>query len=119
MRESSPGGRSLFIDDYNLVPRLNGNGAVRREVGLVMMHGVLCSAADIHDEVREMTLSAYRVLPVILVTAAVFALCVCQGTQKNCCVNYADCHRSGAHNDGPVSYLSKIGNFCSTFFDNF
>ena len=87
MKKSYPGGRSLFIDDYNLVPRLNGNGAVHREVGLVMMHGVLSSAADIHDEGREVTLSAHRVLLVILVTAAVFALCVCQGTQKNCCVN--------------------------------
>ena len=43
MKESYPGGRSLFIDDYNLVPRLNGNGAVRREVGLVMMHMVSCA----------------------------------------------------------------------------
>ena len=44
-----------------------------------MMHGFLCSAADIHDDDREMTLPAHRVLPVLLVTAAVFALCVCQG----------------------------------------
>lgn len=46
-----------------------------------MMHDFLCSAADIHDKGREMTLPAHRVLPVILVSSAVFVLCVCQGTQ--------------------------------------
>ena len=62
----------------NLVPRLTcgwkpGKGAVRRKVGLVMMHGFLCS---------EMALAAHRVVPVILVTSAVFALCVCQGMRN-------------------------------------
>ena len=41
---------------------------------------------------------ALRVLPLILFTSALFALCVCQGRSINYHVNYADCHRSGVHN---------------------